>query len=471
MADFATLAPASGTGSRLGHFLPYLLRRRLRAVLWPADGGERTMALLLLALMMAYGAGLGTLLSHADALEESADFLPTLLVGLNAAWLASALLVDFLPALRPVARVVPEHFPISARWNVAAAFLLDLITLRRILVVATLVVAALVAPGHALVPGFSLLLVLGATVFSFNLRLLVALRRWRHPLMLAHLASLGLMLWWLAHPEASYNTPLGVGMAVLPWLLGAVQLYWLGPYFSARYLPDAAVSAAAPAASGSLLARLSPEQRAYFTKVWSLLLMGLVLKLVLLGINLVGLDANSNKLKSQSFFYLALVPLAGFTYANNNLFGFVRTLAANEIQRLGLTKRVLLLYLRLVLPVVLIDCLLTAALLLALFPRAFWPYLGLLPLGAAALTSLGLWGSLYQAKHVVKVVQFGNNRNASTLMSFATIGTAAALYFMPWWWARIALALLIAASAIIPVRAVLRNDGNLRRRLWRGIGA
>ncbi|GAB3727881.1 hypothetical protein GCM10027594_09970 [Hymenobacter agri] len=209
-------------------------------MLWPADGGERALALLLLALMLAYGAGFGLLLNHADALEESADFLPKMLVGLNAAWLSSTLLVDFLPALRPVARVVPEHFPVSARWNVAAAFLLDLITLRRILVMAVLLMALAVAPRHAAVPGFSLLLVLGATVFSFNLRLLVALRRWRQPLMLAHLASLALMIWWLTHPDAPYATPLGVGMAVLPWLLGAGQLYWLGPYFSTRYLPDEA---------------------------------------------------------------------------------------------------------------------------------------------------------------------------------------------------------------------------------------
>ena len=470
MADLVTLAPTSTTG-RLGHFLPYLLRRRLRDVLWPADSGERTVALLLLAIMMAYGAGFGTLLNHSNSMGESVDFLPKMLVMLNAAWLASTLLIDFLPSLRPITRVVPEHFPVSARWNVVAAFLLDLITLRRILLMATLVVALLVALRHALVPGFTLLLVLGATVFSFNLRLLVTLRRWRHPLMLAHLASLGLMLWWLAHPEASYTTPLGVGMAILPWLLGAGQLYWLGPYFSARYLPDEAAPAATPTNLGSLLARLSPEHRAYFTKVWVLLLMGLVLKVALLGLTRWGLADDGDKLKNQSCFYLALVPLAGFTYTNNNLFGFMRTLAANEIQRLGLTQRVLALYLRLVLPVVLIDCLLTAALLLGLFPRAFWPYLGLLPLGAGALTSLGLWGSLYQAKTVVKAVDFSSNKNASTLMSFATIGTAAGLYFLPWWWARIALALVITASAYWPIRAVLHNDGNLRRRLWRGIGA
>ena len=168
---------------------------------------------------------------------------------------------------------------------------------------------------------------------------------------------------------------------------------------------------------------------------------------------------------------MTLTPLMGFTYTNNNLFGFMKALVANEIQRLGLTRRVLALYLRLVLPVVLIDCLLTAVLLLGLFPRSFWPLLGLLPLGAAALTSLGLWGSLYQAKPVVKVMQFGNNRNSSTLMSFATLGTAAGLYLLPWWWARIALALVITASAYWPIRAVLRNDGSLRRRLWRGIGA
>ena len=464
MADLVMPAPAAA--GRLGHFLPYLLRRRLREVVWPADAGERTVALLLLVLGVAYGLSLGFLLSHDS--PDTHDFLPKLKVMLNASWLASALLVDFLPSLRPVTRVVPEHFPVSARWNVFAAFLLNLITLRRLLVLAALLTAVLAVPHNARVPGFSLLLVLGATAFSFNLRMLVTLRRWRHPLMLAHLASLALMLWWLARPEASYTLPLGIGMAVLPWLLGVVQFYWLGPYFSARYLPDE-VAPAAPT-SGSLLARLSPEHRAYFTKVWVLLVMSGVLKVVLLGITSWGL-MEGGKLQNQSFFYLGLVPWAGFTYINNNLFGFMRTLMANEIQRLGLTRRVLALYLRLVLPVVLIDSLLTAALLLGLFPRSLWPYLGLLPLGAAALTSLGLWGSLYKAKTVVKAVDFSANQNASTLMSFATIGTTAALYFLPWWWARIALALVITASAYWPIRAVLRNDGPLRRKLWRGIGA
>jgi hypothetical protein len=55
-------------------------------------------------------------------------------------------------------------------------------------------------------------------------------------------------------------------------------------------------------------------------------------------------------------------------------------------------------------------------------------------------------------------------------MSVCTIGLSAILYSLPWWWLRIALALLVAASAILPIRRVLRNDGNLRRRLWRGIG-
>ena len=465
MADQVMPGPAS-TAGRLGGLLPYLLRRRLLSVVWPPDAGERITALLLLAMLIAYGICLGFLLNH--PLEEDPDWLPKLEIMLNAIWLSSALLVDFLPSLRPVTRVVPEHFPLSARWNVGAAFLLNLVTLRRLLVVTALLAAMLAAPRNVLVPGFSLLLMLGATVFSFNLRLLVTLRRWQHPLMLAHLASLGLMLWWLARPNAPYTMPLGVGMAVLPWLLGAAQLYWLGPYFSARFLPTEVAPAAQ--ASGSLLARLAPEQRAYVTKVWQLLLMGMVLKVVLLGVNRWGLVENG-KLTSQLFFYFALVPVAGFTYTNNNLFGFMRTLVANEIQRLGLTRRVLALYLRLVLPVVLLDCLITAVLLLGLFPRTFWPLLGLLPLGAGALTSLGLWGSLYQAKTVVKAVDFSSNKNVSTLMSIATVGLAAALYLLPWWWARIALALVITASAYWPIRAVLRNDGDLRRRLWRGIGA
>ena len=469
MADFATLAP-TGAGGRLGHFLPYLLRRRLRDVVWPADGGERALALLLLGLALAYGAGLGILLSR--SFEDDTNFLPKLEIMLNSAWLASALLVDFLPTLRPVTRVLPEHFPVSARWNAAAAFLLNLITLRRLLIIITLLMAMVVAPANALVPGFSLLLMLGATVFSFNIRLLVTLRRWRHPLLLAHLASLGLMLWWLTHPEAPYNLPLGVGMAVLPWLLGAGQLYWLGPYFSARYLPDA-VATAAPTATGQLLDRLSPEWKVYVRKAWLPLLIGLVFKIVIVvGAGFMARKGNSQQTGFFAAFFFAFLPAVGFTYVNNNLFGFLRTVVANEVQRAGLTRRVLALYLRLTGPVVVLDSLLSAGLLLAFFPAEKWWLLGLLPLGTMAMFSVGLWGSLYQSKPVTRAVDFVNMRNnVSTMMSLCTMAVAVALYFLPWWWARIALALVITASAYWPIRAVLRNDGSLRRKLWRGIGA
>ncbi|MET4075693.1 hypothetical protein [Hymenobacter sp. UYCo722] len=471
MADFATLAPTA-TGGQLGHFLPYLLRRRLRDVVWPADGGERAVSLLLLGLGLAYGAGLGTLLNHAGSADEPAAFSPGMLVGLNVAWLASALLVDFLPTLRPVTRVLPEHFPVSPRWNAAAAFLLNLITLRRLLIIITLLMAMAVAPANAVVPGFSLLLMLGATVFSFNLRLLATLRRWQHPLMLAHLASLGLMLWWLAHPEAPYNKPLGVGMAVLPWLLGAAQLYWLGPYFSARYLPDAAPTAA-PTATGQLLDRLSPEWKVYVRKAWLPLLIGLVFKIVIVvGAGLLARQGDSQRTGFFAAFFFAFLPAVGFTYVNNNLFGFLRTIVANEVQRTGLTRRVLALYLRLTGPVVVVDSLLSAGLLLAFFPAEKWWMLGLLPLGTVAMLSVGLWGSLYQSKPVTRAVDFANMRNnVSTMMSLCTMAIAVALYFLPWWWARIALALVVTASAYWPIQAVLRNDGPLRRKLWRGIGA
>ena len=468
MADLATLVPTTGGAGRLGHFLPYLLRRRLRAVLWPADGGERTAALLLLALIGLYGVGLGVLLNHTEALDAAGGF-EKMMLSLNASLLAAALFVDFLPAMRPVTRVVPEHFPVSARWNAVAAFLLDFITLRRLLIFTLLLVALAVAPRQAAIVGFSLLLVLGATVFSFNLRLLVALRRWQHPLMLVHLASLGLMLWWLTRPGASYSHLLGVGMAVLPWLLGAAQLAWLGPYFSARFLPDTAPAPTAPA--GALLSRLQPEHHAYLRRVWALLALGLALKGLLLGIArwqwAEGIATNR-----QYTFYLGLSGISGFTYINNNLFGFMQALAANELMRLGLTARVLRLYVRLVLPVVIVDSLLSILLLMALFPATVWAYMWLVPLYALALTSLGLWGSLYQAKPVMKAINFSNlNKNNSTLMGLATVATVAVLYFMPWWWARIALAAVIVASAYWPIRAVLRNDGTLRRKLWRGIGA
>ena len=456
MADYATL----------GHYLPYLLGRRLRAVVWPADGGARAVALLLLGLLALYGAGLGFMLNHQQQ-QGLAEAMPTILIALNASWLVSTLLVDFLPSLRPVTRPLPEHFPVSERQNVVTAFLLDCITLRRLMLVLGLLMAMLVAPRHILIPGFSLLLLLGATALSFNVRLLVTLGRWRHPLLAANLLSLGLMGWWLAVPTAPYAKLLGVGMALLPWLVGAAQLYWLAPYFSARYLP-AEIATTAPSAT---LARLPLEWKVYLRKVWLPLMVGAVFKIAMLIIT--GLFmVERGKVDNAVILYLGLLPIISFTYVNNNLFSFLSSLTANELLRLGFTRRLLALYFRLVLPVLLADCLISVVLMLALFPASMWHLLGLVPLGAVMLLSIGLWGSLYQAKPVIKAIDFANMRNnTSQLMSGCSIVLGAALFFLPWWWARIALALLVAASAAWPVRQVLRNDGALRRRLWQGIGA
>ena len=458
MADHATL----------GHYLPYLLGRRLRAVVWPADGGERAVALLLLGLLALYGVGFGFMLNHQDK-QGLAEAMPKILIALNASWLVSTLLVDFLPSLRPVTRPLPEHFPVSERQNVVTAFLLDCITLRRLMLVLGLLVAMLVAPRHILVPGFSLLLLLGATVLSFNVRLLVTLGRWRHPLLAANLLSLGLMGWWLAMPTTPYTKLLGVGMALLPWLVGAAQLYWLAPYFSARYLPAETATTAAP--TGITLARLPLEWKAYLRKTWLPLTIGVAFKVLLLVIIGLGMVENG-RIVNQSVFFMALLPVISFTYINNNLFAFLGSITANEVLRLGLTPRLASLYFRLVGPIVLADSLLAVVLVLGLFPAVLWHLLGLVPLGAIMLLSIGLWGSLYKAKPVIKPVDFANMRNnTSQLMSGASIGLAAVLYFLPWWWARIALALLVAASAAWPLRQLWHNDGELRRRLWKGIGA
>ena len=464
MADHPTLSP------RLGHFLPYLLWRRLRAVAWPAASGERAVFLLFLALTVLYGAGFGMLLNSSTNSEKVADLLPSLLIGVNAMLLVSALLVDFMPTLRPIARPVPEHFPVSARLNVVTAFLLDLITLRRLTIVAGLLTALAVAPRHAQVPGFGLLLVLGAATLSFNFRLLFALRRWRHPLLGLHAVSLLLMGWWLSQPQQAYHVALGMGMALLPWALWAAQVYWLGPFFSARYLPAEAGSTSAPS---QVLAHLSPEWKVYARKAWLPLLMGLVFKVLMVGLGgyMLGKSGRAPHTGFFSVFFMAFQPAIGFTYVNNNLYGFLSPLVGNELQRLGLTRRILWLYVRLVGPVLLVDCLISAALLLGLFPAMRGELLGLLPLAAAAFSSVGLWGSFYQAKPVVKAVDFANMRNnTSTLMSLCTMAFALFFYFVPWWWLRILVAALAVASAWWPVRAVLRNDGSLRRRLWGSIG-
>ncbi|SFQ40744.1 hypothetical protein [Hymenobacter arizonensis] len=455
----------------LGHFLPYLLRRRLLAVVWPTEGGERTTSLLILAIAVFYGAGLGLLLNTASESENIAELMPKLLIGLNATLLVSSLLVDFVPSFRPVTRPLPEHFPVSARLNVVTAFLLDFISLRRLTMAVGLLTALLVAPSHTSVLGFGVLLLLAGGTLSFNLRLLFSLQRWHHPLMVLHVASLGLMAWWMSNPEGPYYVALGLGTALLPWLLWAVQLRWLGPFFSARYLP---VEAPVASTSNQLLLRLSPEWKLYVRKTWLPLLIGLVFKLIMVGFGGYLLNKEGKPPQTGFFtvFFMAFLPAIGFTYVNNNFFGFMGPLVSNELQRLGLTRRLLGLYARLVGAVVLVDCLLSVALLAGLFPSSGGKMLGLLPLASASFLSLGLWGSLYRAQPVSKSIDFAKMRtNTSQLMSLGTMSVGAFLYFVPLWWVRILVAALLAASVAWPVRAVLRNDGDLRRRLWRSIGA
>ena len=404
-------------------------------MLWAAEGGERAVALLLLAIGLAYGAGFGALLNH-GAGGKLVEFLPQLLIGLNATLLGSALLIDFLPSLRPVARSLPDHFPVSARLNVATAFLLDLITLRRVLLLVPLLMAMVVAPGHAAVPGLTLLLLLSTAAFTFNLRLLAALGRWRHPLLALHLGSLVFLLWWLGRPGSPHYLALGLLAGALPWVLWAGQLYWLGPCFSVRYLSVEASNEAT-----SRFDRLSPEWKVYLRKAWLPLLIGLIFKVVVMGFGGSTMAKNGEYSETGFFtvFFIVFLPAIGFTYVNNNLFGFLRPLVANEIQRLGLTPRVLWLYARLVGPVVL---------MVILFPASRWGLAGLLPLGAVAFLSLGLWGSLYQAKPVIKAIDFGSMRNnTSTLMSLLTMGVEAAIYFLPWWWDRVGVAAIVTASA------------------------
>jgi ABC-type dipeptide/oligopeptide/nickel transport system permease component len=72
--------------------------------------------------------------------------------------------------------------------------------------------------------------------------------------------------------------------------------------------------------------------------------------------------------------------------------------------------------------------------------------------------------------YMLALLSGGRTAFGNKWMSVCTIGLSAILYSLPWWWLRIALALLVTASGILPIRRVLRNDGNLRRRLWRGIG-
>ncbi|RZK60888.1 MAG: hypothetical protein EOO59_06415 [Hymenobacter sp.] len=446
----------------LGHYLPYLLGHRLRAIVWPPSGGERALVLVLGGLMLLYGVGLGFVFSHAAA-PELAAYAPRLTGGLYGFVLAAGLLNDFVPSLRPVVRPMPEHFPVSNRQCVVTAFLLDLLTLRRLLQVLLLVVAAVVAGRHALVPGLGLLLVLGTAAVSFGVRLLAALGRWRHPLLAGYGLALALAGWWLAHLPAPYAGWLGAAAVVLPWLLAAAQLYYLGPLFEARYLVVNRVAAARPGALG----RLPLAWRVYGRLAWLPLLMGLLFKVV--GLTVAGLLLHQG---AQGFLYLLVLPTLSFMYVNNNLFGFLRATAANELQRLGLTPRLPALYLQLVGPVVVVECLVTAALILAVFPAAQWHLLGLVPLGAVALLSVGLWSSLYLAKPVVKAVDFANMRNnASTGTNLASLGLAAALFFVPSWPIRLLLAGLALVSVAWPLRQAWRNDGILRRRLWKGIGA
>lgn len=446
----------------LGHFLPYLLGRRLRAVLWP-DAGEGRAALIFLTLFcILYGVVLAFMLNNENGIPSG--FAQKLLFALNGILYASALLVDFVPTYRPVQPPLPDHFPVSGRLNLVTAFLLDLITVRRFLLLLFLLVALACAP-HSWRPlGLNLLVLLSAGAASFNLRLLLSMGRWRHLLFALNVLCLVAAAGWLS---TFISLPLAatalVEVAIAgPLVLWGVALAGLGEKFSARHLAVAPESNA----ENQLLARLSPEWKAYLRKCWPALSVALVAKLVILGLSS-QMTATRHGDPLNGVFWMSFLPIISFTYVNNNLFGIIGPVSANELARLGLTKRLLHLYLRLVGPVLLLDCLLSVVVLLALFPQQRWSLIGLIPLAAVAMLALGLWGSLYKAKAISKSIDLANMRNnASTLMNLLSIGVGATLFFMPWWWARIVLAIVVMASAWWPVQRVLRNEGGLRRQLW-----
>ncbi len=241
-----------------------------------------------------------------------------------------------------------------------------------------------------------------------------------------------------------------------------------GGFFNGRHLitgaPDGAIR---------LLARLAPESKAYVLKVWVPLLVSLLFKLVLMSIcTIMELIKADGTMRTNGIFYVAFLPLLTFTYINNNLFGYLMPIVANEIQRVGLTPRILKLYFRLVVPVVLTDCVISAVLLLIFFPSSIWHLLWLLPLSVGALLSVGLWASFYHAKPVKKVKELSAMRNnTSQLMSTASVLLMVGLWFMPWWWVRVAIVVVLMASVWLLINRVRRNDGDLRRQLWRSIGA
>ncbi len=458
------MAHRNGT---LGHFLPYLLSRQLRVVLWPGAGEGRAATLLFIGLSALYGAGLGYLLQHHHNLP--AGIMPKLLTGINAVLFGTVLLADFLPTYRTVQPPLPDPLPVSARLNAVTAFMLDLVSMRRVGLLVFLLLALLVSPSFWRPLGLSLLVWLSAAALSFNVRLLLSVGPWRHPLLGLNLLCLLAAAVWLGTGWAGEGSGLTEALRSLavagPLLLWVAGLGLVAPRFSARFMPERADSAP----GSRWLARLSPEWKMYLRKARPALLMALGVKVFIMGMGAIMDYKFGSEHELNSIFFMVLLPVLSFTYVNNNLLGYLHQATADELERLGLTRRLLGRYLRLAGGSALIDCLVSAVLLLALYPQAKWPLLGLLPLAAGAFMALGIWGSFWKAKPIHKTVDFSTMRNnASTLVNICTIGLATLLFLLPWW-ARVALTLAVMLSALVPVRRIIANHGPTRRQLWQAI--
>lgn len=437
----------------------YLTLYKIKGVLWPKSLETRVLIICIYVLVFAQGLCFKYLVIHNQQIASQ------LINGLVILTFYICLLIDFIPVTKYIKPPLSDNFPVSQSLNLIMAFLLDLISIRRLLLLCLLISILISNPQLICDIAWIFLAWLSGSILSFNLRLIIVLKKWNNILfginiLILLLISYEFFNFDLLQKKLAILIKIVLSLPIVFWCIG---LLYFAPIFNYKTLFKLTEIRVFDIKN----IECDPEIKGYLRKSWQILMLGKVCKIIILVIifeNTISIDAFS-----KSIFSFALLPAISFTYANNNLYGQIYSITTNHIIRLGMTLKLVNVYFKLVIPVVIIDSLISIVMINIYQPTEYIILLKTVIISIPSFLTIGLWGSLWRAKAVVKDVGFHNlDNHSSNLVSIITLGLSTVMITLPSW-VVIWISLFITITIIIPLYQLIKNEAYTRNQLWKRV--